>query len=96
MPGPTTSHRRYAASSTGCTKTPEWVYGINRNGCTKTSGALIQTPPDLPRNAFQAAAAALTSATAEACYIAAMVMLVAAIVGFFVLRRTRIVGLRQN
>jgi len=28
----------YMASLTGCTKTPESLYGFRRNGCTKSAG----------------------------------------------------------
>ena len=37
--GPLTSRQRYKAPlPTGCTETPERVYGFNRNGCTKSAG----------------------------------------------------------
>jgi len=43
------SRQRYVSLRAGCTKTPESVYGFDRNGCTKTPRALIRLQvTDLP------------------------------------------------
>jgi len=44
--GALSSHADRRRPPQGCTKTPESLYGIDQNGCTKTSGIRTQEEHD--------------------------------------------------
>jgi hypothetical protein len=59
---PLSCRQPYTASHTGCTKTPESLYGFRRNGCTKSAGisTLLSNDPH-----FTGAGMELSCRTAE-------------------------------